>query len=103
MSLWAGVLTAVHQGEPEASPSPFGMPGFPNIGGMFGGQEIPSGRFNGLEKLWFWGGLVLLGLVMSVTGLVRDASIRKSQFVPCRGDPTPRDSRHQMRARLLPG
>jgi formate dehydrogenase subunit gamma len=42
------------------------------FGGMFGGQEMPSGRFNGLEKMWFWGGLVLLGLVMSVTGLILD-------------------------------
>src|SRR5258708_28472072 len=43
-----------------------------HFGGMFGGEEIPSGRFNGLEKLWFWGGVVLLGLVMSVTGLILD-------------------------------
>ena len=42
------------------------------FGGMFGGEEIPSGRFNGLEKAWFWGGLVLLGVVMSVTGLILD-------------------------------
>ena len=43
-----------------------------HFGGMFGGQEIPSGRFNGLEKLWFWLGVVLLGIVMSVTGLILD-------------------------------
>jgi formate dehydrogenase subunit gamma len=42
------------------------------FGGMFSKQEVPSGRFNGLEKLWFWGGLVLLGIVMSVTGLILD-------------------------------
>ena len=42
------------------------------FGGMFSGKEIPSGRFNGMEKLWFWGGLVLLGIVMSVTGLILD-------------------------------
>jgi formate dehydrogenase subunit gamma len=42
------------------------------FGGMFGGHEVPSGRFNGLEKMWFWGGLVLLGAVMSVTGLILD-------------------------------
>ena len=45
---------------------------FGNIGGVFKGKEYPSGRFNGLEKLWFWIGLVLLGIVMSVTGLVLD-------------------------------
>ena len=32
----------------------------------------PSGRFNGGEKLWFWGGLVVLGAVMAATGLVLD-------------------------------
>jgi formate dehydrogenase subunit gamma len=43
-----------------------------SFGGMFSGREVPSGRFNGLEKAWFWGGLVLLGIVMSVTGLILD-------------------------------
>ncbi len=43
------------------------------LGGMFSkGGEIPSGRFNGGEKLWFWGGLVLLGAIVSVTGLILD-------------------------------
>ena len=31
------------------------------LGGMFSGKEVPSGRFNGGEKAWFWGGLVFLG------------------------------------------
>ena len=43
-----------------------------SFGGMLSGKEMPSGRFNGLEKAWFWGGLVLLGVVMSVTGLILD-------------------------------
>ncbi len=43
------------------------------LGGMFSkGQEVPSGRFNGGEKAWFWGGLVLLGAFVSVTGLILD-------------------------------
>ena len=42
------------------------------LGGMFGKEEIPSGRFNGGEKAWFWGGLVLLGAFVSVTGLILD-------------------------------
>jgi formate dehydrogenase subunit gamma len=44
------------------------------LGGMFSrkGEEIPSGRFNGGEKAWFWGGLVLLGITVSVTGLILD-------------------------------
>ncbi|HEX3098174.1 MAG TPA: formate dehydrogenase subunit gamma [Usitatibacter sp.] len=43
-----------------------------HFGGMFSGHEMPSGRFNGMEKMWFWGGLTVLGLVMSVTGLILD-------------------------------
>ena len=43
------------------------------FGNMFGaGEEIPSGRFNGMEKMWFWGGLVFLGGAVSVTGLILD-------------------------------
>ncbi|HUP31036.1 MAG TPA: formate dehydrogenase subunit gamma [Usitatibacter sp.] len=42
------------------------------LGGMFSKEEVPSGRFNGGEKLWFWGGMVLLGTIMSVTGLILD-------------------------------
>jgi formate dehydrogenase subunit gamma len=42
------------------------------LGGMLGKEEIPSGRFNGGEKAWFWGGMVLLGTVVSVTGLILD-------------------------------
>ena len=42
------------------------------FGGMFSGNEIPSGRFNGMEKAWFWIGLVILGTVLAVTGLILD-------------------------------
>jgi formate dehydrogenase subunit gamma len=31
-----------------------------------------SAKFNGLEKMWFWGGVILLGVVVSVTGLILD-------------------------------
>jgi formate dehydrogenase subunit gamma len=41
-------------------------------GGMLGGDEMPSGRFNGGEKVWFWAGLVILGTIVSVTGLILD-------------------------------
>ena len=44
-----------------------------HLGGMFGkGGEIPSGRFNAGEKGWFWVGVVILGITMSVTGLILD-------------------------------
>jgi len=43
---------------------------FASFGGMFGGKHVPSGRFNGGEKAWFWIGVVALSLVVSVTGLI---------------------------------
>jgi formate dehydrogenase subunit gamma len=42
-------------------------------GGLFGGgHEPPSHRFNAGEKLWFWGGLVLFGLILSASGWMLD-------------------------------
>jgi formate dehydrogenase subunit gamma len=41
-------------------------------GGMISKKHVPTGYFNAGEKLWFWGGLTLLGLLMSATGLVLD-------------------------------
>ncbi len=43
------------------------------FGGLFTkGAHVPSGRFNAGEKAWFWGGLTLLGLIMTVTGFILD-------------------------------
>ena len=39
-------------------------------GGMLNGEHVPSGRFNAGEKSWFWFGVVILGAVMSASGLV---------------------------------
>ena len=41
-------------------------------GGMFGGAEVPSHRFNAGEKGVFWGGVFLLGIVVVASGLVLD-------------------------------
>ncbi len=38
-------------------------------GGMFGGAEVPSHRFNAGEKGLFWVGVFALGLVVMVSGL----------------------------------
>ena len=40
-----------------------------SAGGMLGGKEMPSHRFNGGEKLLFWGGVLVVGLIVSVSGL----------------------------------
>jgi formate dehydrogenase subunit gamma len=37
---------------------------------MFKGEHLPSGRFNAGEKAWFWGGVVVLCLIISVSGIV---------------------------------
>jgi len=39
-------------------------------GGLFSNAHVPSGRFNAGEKGWFWVGVVILGIAMSVTGLI---------------------------------
>lgn len=43
---------------------------FAKAGGLFSGKHVPSGRFNAGEKSWFWIGVTLLGVVVSVTGLI---------------------------------
>lgn len=37
---------------------------------IFSGAHLPSGRFNAGEKVWFWVGVVVLCLVVSVSGLI---------------------------------
>ena len=44
-------------------------------GGMFGGSEPPSGRFNAGEKIIFWGGVFALGIIVIGSGLVLDKLI----------------------------
>lgn len=41
-------------------------------GGMFGGKEVPSHRFNAGEKVVFWGGVFFLGSIVIGSGLVLD-------------------------------
>ena len=41
-------------------------------GGLFGGEDPPSPRFNAGEKIVFWGGVLLLGFVVVGSGLALD-------------------------------
>jgi formate dehydrogenase subunit gamma len=41
-------------------------------GGLISHKHPPAGFFNAGEKTWFWFGVVMLGLVMSITGLILD-------------------------------
>ncbi len=42
------------------------------VGGVFTGEVVPSNRFNAMEKIWFWGGVIGLGAISSASGLVLD-------------------------------
>src|SRR3954471_2142830 len=37
---------------------------------MAKGKHIPSGKFNGGEKVWFWGGVVVLSVIVTWSGLI---------------------------------
>jgi len=41
-------------------------------GGMLGGEHPPSHRFNAGEKVVFWGGMLVLGVVVVVSGFALD-------------------------------
>jgi formate dehydrogenase subunit gamma len=45
---------------------------FRKFGGLFTGEHVPSGKFNAGEKAWFWFGVTILGIIVSVSGLVLD-------------------------------
>jgi formate dehydrogenase subunit gamma len=40
------------------------------LGYVSGKKHVPSGKFNGGEKVWFWGGVVVLSIVVSWSGLI---------------------------------
>lgn len=40
------------------------------FGGLLSGKHVPSGRFNGGEKAWFWLSIVVFGLAVSISGLL---------------------------------
>ncbi len=51
-------------------------------GGLVSHQHVPAGYFNAGEKAWFWFGVVLLGLVMSVSGLILDfVNLRPTRYL----------------------
>jgi len=51
-------------------PKSYDFAWFAKAPGFFAGKHIPSGRFNGGEKVWFWGGVVVLSIALVVTGAV---------------------------------
>lgn len=51
------------------------------FGGLLRGQEVPSHRFNAGEKVVFWGGVFLLGLIVVGSGLVLDKLVPGFEYV----------------------
>jgi len=40
------------------------------FGGLLSDEHVPSDRFNAGEKIWFWLGVTLMGLVVSISGFI---------------------------------
>ncbi len=40
------------------------------FGGLMSDEHVPSDRFNAGEKVWFWLGVTLMGIVVSITGFI---------------------------------
>jgi formate dehydrogenase subunit gamma len=68
VSLVIFIATYVRDNLPHASD----MAWFKAAGGLFSGKEVASHRYNAGEKVVFWGGAIVLGLVVVGSGLVLD-------------------------------
>jgi len=51
------------------------------FGGMLGEHEVPSHRFNAGEKVLFWGGVFVLGLIVVGSGLVLDKLVPGLEYL----------------------
>lgn len=49
-------------------------------GGLFGGQEIPSHRFNAGEKVLFWAGVFLMGVLVAGSGVFLDMIVPAVEY-----------------------
>ena len=68
-------------------------------GGLLGGVEPPSHRFNAGEKLVFWGGVFLLGVFVVSSGLVLDKLLPGLDYL--RGDMQVANMVHAVAATLM--
>jgi formate dehydrogenase subunit gamma len=50
------------------------------FGGLLSGKHIPSHRFNAGEKIWFWAGVTILGMVVSGSGWVLDMIVPNMEY-----------------------
>jgi len=68
VSLVVVILTFVRDNLPRKEDLTWLLKG----GGLLGGHEVPSHRFNAGEKVLFWAGVFLFGLIVVASGLVLD-------------------------------
>jgi formate dehydrogenase subunit gamma len=80
VSLVVVIVTFIRDNLPRAEDAAW----VARAGGMFGGAEVPSHRFNAGEKLLFWGGVFVLGLIVVGSGLFLDKLV--PGFVFTRGE-----------------
>ena len=66
VSLLAFILIFIKDNLPKA----YDFSWFARAPGFFAGRHVPSGRFNGGEKVWFWGGVVVLSIALVVSGAI---------------------------------
>ncbi len=77
VSLLVVILTFVRDNLPRKEDLTWLLKG----GGLFGDKEVPSHRFNAGEKVLFWGGVFLLGLIVVGSGLVLDKVVPGLAYV----------------------
>ena len=80
VSLLVVIVTFVRDNIPDKSDIAWLAKG----GGLLGSHEVPSNRFNAGEKVVFWGGVFLLGLIVVASGLVMDKVVPGMAYT--RGD-----------------
>jgi len=68
VSLLIVIITFMRDNLPEKGDLNWFLQG----GGLLKGHEIDSGRFNGGEKITYWGGVFVLGLIAVASGLFLD-------------------------------
>ncbi|MDP1688237.1 formate dehydrogenase subunit gamma [Hydrogenophaga sp.] len=80
VSLVVVLLTFIRDNMPRAGDITW----LKRAGGMFGGQEVPSHRFNAGEKVLFWAGVFFFGLIVVGSGLFLDQLVPGMLYL--RGD-----------------
>ena len=69
---WSGLILLFFTFLRDNLPRAYDWAWIRHFGGIFSGRDVPSGKFNAGEKLWFWTGLLAAGLIVSVTGFILD-------------------------------